>query len=726
MVPLRRPGLFAVLLVAAGIAGAGHSAIQAQGQPPAPPRFRTGVDLVEVSVLARDREGKLVTDLQQSEITVLENGVAQPIVAFERVALPVVRAAASKPALRVAQDVATNESQAPARVFVLVLDSNHVAATRAQAVKRLARQFIENQVGPDDYVGVFSPGGIPSATQDFTTDKARLLAAVDQFTGMKMASAVLEIDQEKRAVDGVPGGVPMHEGRDPSDGERMNRALALAGTLEALSNHLERIPGQRKSLLLFSEGVDYDQGDVLGKVQRNASDVMRGMSRAMGALMRTNVALYAVDPRALNSDADLIETPLYMDSRPRTDTLSTRTFTDEQRDSIRVLRQLSESTGGFAAVNRNDFTGAFERILAESSSYYLIGYTPERPAKPGESRSIAVKVSRPDVSVSARNGYTGKADAARRAADVPMSEPAPSGFPMPSTRGRGRAPDPLTMPSAPAAVKGLSASLQSLLASPLPQPGLPIRAQAIPMRGDSRKTDVRLVIEVLGRALQFEDRGGRSSERIELALLTVNESGRAANGTSIAIDLRLTPEDLARVKGTGVRWLSELELPPGRHQLRVAGRAERTGISGMLTQDIVVPGTRRAGYDMSGVTITSVPSILMITKGKPWLEQALPTPPTAARAFVSGDQMVAALEVYRPERGASDAALAFSVERADGAPAGVNDKRALPASGPRVEEIGFTVSTTKLPAGRYVLRMTLDAPGSERLERAVPFEVVGR
>ena len=93
-------------------------------------------------------------------------------------------------AVQVPLDVASNESLAPARVFVLVLDSHHVSATRAWMVKTLARQFVENHVGPDDFVGVFSPGGLAAATQDFTTDKARLLAAIDQFTGMKMMSAV--------------------------------------------------------------------------------------------------------------------------------------------------------------------------------------------------------------------------------------------------------------------------------------------------------------------------------------------------------------------------------------------------------------------------------------------------------------------------------------------------------------------------------------------------------
>jgi hypothetical protein len=252
------------------------------------------------------------------------------------------------------------------------------------------------------------------------------------------------------------------------------------------------------------------------------------------------------------------------------------------------------------------------------------------------------------------------------------------------------------------------------------------RIQAVVLRGDGRKSDVRLVVEVLGRALRFDEQGGRFNERLELALMTVNDGGRASNGTSINIDLRLTPEDLGRVRGTGVRWLSALELPPGRHQLRVAGRAAGTGISGMITHDIVVPAARRNGLEMSGVTLTSAPSVLMITKGKPWLDQALPTPPTAARTFVAGDQIVAAVEVYRQGSAAAAATLVARIDRRDGSPSGFEDRRVVQATGPGSEQVGFPISTAKLPPGRYVLRVTLEAPGAEPLERAVPFEVVGR
>ena len=49
---------------------------------------------------------------------------------------------------------------------------------------------------------------------------------------------------------------------------------------------------------------------------------------------------------------------------------------NELRLSQDSLRTLSEETGGFAAVNRNDFATAFERIVEDNSSYYVLAYYP--------------------------------------------------------------------------------------------------------------------------------------------------------------------------------------------------------------------------------------------------------------------------------------------------------------------------------------------------------------
>lgn len=58
---------------------------------PAPPTFRAGVERVMISAVVRDRRGKLVTDLAQSDFEVLDNGERRPITDFraERAAVSV-------------------------------------------------------------------------------------------------------------------------------------------------------------------------------------------------------------------------------------------------------------------------------------------------------------------------------------------------------------------------------------------------------------------------------------------------------------------------------------------------------------------------------------------------------------------------------------------------------------------------------------------------------------
>ena len=715
----------AVLFVIAGLAGgvaarpASVPAHSAAGAAQAAPQVRSGVELVEVAVVVRDRDGRPVTDLTATDFQVLEDGTSQAISAFQRVSIPVsvALAGAGTPAV-VAHDVASNERTGDSRVFVLVLDAIHVASPRTRVVRAYARQFIERHVGPADLVAVVSPGGLTSATQDFTSDKARLLAAVDQFAGNKLTSATVEIETERRTLE-----VPLHNGRDPSDGERANRVRSLTNVLEALAVHLGRVESRRKSLLLFSEGVDYDMMDIMGRLQRQSSDVMKAMDRAIGALMRSNVSLYAIDPRALSSaEGDLVENPVYRE----TPSVTQSSVEAEYSDSIRRLRHMADSTGGFAAVDRNDIGPAFERIIEESSEYYVLGYTPLKRSKPGEFRAIDVRVSRPGLRVVARKGYVVPSAAPRALpSDVAAEATLPSGIP-----GRPRnsrvdiAATPTPTPARSAS--GVSAELSVLLASPLPRAGLPIRVQAVPFRGSGRKAAVRLVVEVLGRSLAFAEQSGRFVERIDLALLTVDDRARAGNGRSATIDVKLTPDELQRVKATGVRWLAQLDLDPGRYQVRVAARALGTGASGTITCDVDVPAFEPDRLAMSGVTMTSLPSVLMLTRGEEWLQTTIETPPSAARSFVAGDELRAAVEVYVPGQAPSDVEVAARVEWPDGSHTTLVSRTIARGSGkPRTEAIGFPVKTSLLSPGRYVLHIILDPSRHEdRMERRVPFEIL--
>src|SRR5205807_6199286 len=80
------------------------------------------------------------------------------------------------------------------------------------------------------------------------------------------------------------------------------------------------------------------------------------------------------------------------------------------QDSLRVL---SEETGGFAVVNKNDYATAYQRIVEDNSSYYVLAYYPP-DARPGRLHKIDVRVTRPGLTVRARKGYVApkKVDAA--------------------------------------------------------------------------------------------------------------------------------------------------------------------------------------------------------------------------------------------------------------------------------------------------------------------------
>src|SRR5262245_56874942 len=81
--------------------------LAASGQSPS---FRTGVELVEITVVVRDADGRIVRDLNQSDFRVLERGTPQRIGVFERVSIPQPLPGPRGPSLQVSPDVASNDA----------------------------------------------------------------------------------------------------------------------------------------------------------------------------------------------------------------------------------------------------------------------------------------------------------------------------------------------------------------------------------------------------------------------------------------------------------------------------------------------------------------------------------------------------------------------------------------------------------------------------------------
>ena len=73
----------------------------------------------------------------------------------------------------------SNRDAASGRVYIMVLDDLNVAPLRTGIVRKHAREFIEQHLGPNDLTAVVVTSGRKDAAQEFTSDPALLLRAVD-------------------------------------------------------------------------------------------------------------------------------------------------------------------------------------------------------------------------------------------------------------------------------------------------------------------------------------------------------------------------------------------------------------------------------------------------------------------------------------------------------------------------------------------------------------------
>lgn len=637
------------------------------GEQQPPLTFKVEINYVEIDAIVTDAQGNFVRGLTKDDFEVLEQGKPQTVSIFSFVDIPVERP--DTPLFATApieSDVRTNRRQFDGRVFVLVLDDLNTSFARTSRVRAAARQFVERFIGANDLAAVVNTGGGKGGAQDFTTSRRRLLQAIDHFSGQKLRSATLEkMDDLRRR---MPGSTEAP--RDALEAERAFKARNTLSTLKNTADFLAGIRGRRKAVVFFSEGIDYD---VTNPIQnRWASDIHDETMAAIAAATRANVSFYAVDPRGLAGMEDTFD----IQSLPEDNSLGPTTMMDEVRRSQDSLRLVSEQTGGFAAVNQNDFRGAFDRIIKENSSYYVLGYYSNDERRDGRFRPLDVRVRRPGLQVRARKGYS-----------------AP----------KGRAPVP---PSGAAA--GTSAALREALDSPIPVSGLGLTATAAPFRGAGANASVSIALEIDGSRFTFTQKGDRLHDEVEVSLAAFDESGKSRGGGRDTVTITPRPQTRDAIVRSGVRVMRRLELPPGRYQLRIAAREGGAGAVGSLMLDLDVPDFSK-GLAMSAIAITSASASRVPTAvADDQFKGVLPAAPTALREFPRGDELALFTEIYDNDtRVAHRIAIKTSVIADNGTAVFTSsDER-------RSEELGGKGGgyghVSKIPLnfapGRYVLRV---------------------
>jgi VWFA-related protein len=716
------------------------SGINAQA-PQTPPSvtFQVEVNYVDVDVVVTDEKGNFIPGLTREDFEVFEDGKPQKVDTFAYVEIPVEEDNAFVIGDRqVSIDTQSNREPFAGRLYVLVLDDLDVSAMRTAQVRKSAKEFVDRYMGANDIAAVIHTSGRTNAAQEFTSNKALLHAAIDKFVGRRMRSLTIErLDQyyqrlsqlqndaQSTESEPLPSSDPGGHGRmEPTDFERGYRAVGVLDTLKNTAEFLATVRGRRKAVLFFSEGIDYPITDSFGG--HSASDVIRASQDAISMAARANVNYYTIDPRGLvGMTNEFMEmagggAPAMAGQpemrEPGTNSAITSvtgatsgTFNaqtelmHELMLSQGSLRELAEQTGGLASVNTNSLTTAFERIVQANSRYYVLGYSPPTPPRDGRFHRIEVRAKRPGLRVAARKGDG--SPRGRTAEERKRDEEA--------RRAREA-----KRPNA----DRTSSELRDVLTSPLQRSGLNFTVHAAPFKNSPKEAAVALAIELDGDRLPYAapDAKGMSANKIELSLYGVNDMGKALAGTRLELDLTLRPETRERVKTFGVRVNPRINLPPGRHHLRIGARETVGGLAGSVFYDLEVPDFRKEKLMLGGLLLASVagqqtPSI----QPDPVLAKVMHAAATSRREFQSRDLVALYTEIY--DNIGSDVARRVEVAvrlLAENGSEVFMKRDELPNGGAPPQKpwdvYGYSteVALKDVPPGRYALRVEAQVRGN--------------
>jgi VWFA-related protein len=469
----------AVTIVLVCVGTGAMVARQAQRPQPSqpPPTFRAAIDIIHLDVSVLDRNRRPVRGLTPADFTVLDNGVPQPVSVFSAIDIPDAPPPSAPWMRDVAPDVGTNDTVQDRRLFLILIDDATIQSDLGaqRNVRSIAARVID-RLGPSDLAAVIFTRDNRNS-QDFTADRARLLAATEKFSG------------GFRDLSGVGG---------MDDLYFMYSVNVVENAIDVFST----LPDRRKSIVYIGQGVPVNPEllapQIPGLPGENAppsvSALMSGslmsrltaqMRKAFERAGRANVSIYTVDACGLRAPPP-----------PRAPGIVPTCVPGLE---VEYLQTLAENTGARAVINTNDFEPGVAAIFQENASYYLLGFQQPAGSKPGSLRRLEVRVNRPDVLVRTRNGYeTAKPDVARRLAESPLG---------------------------------------AALAGVLPKPDLPLRLSAVPVPLPNRRESA--VAIAVGVRQPIREGGVRHVEKVDLQVSAFNVEGKPFGSKRFRADVTL-------------------------------------------------------------------------------------------------------------------------------------------------------------------------------------------
>ena len=367
------------------------------------PTFKSRVDLVTVDVAVLDSDGNPMPGLGRGDFTLRVDGQPRTIASVDYVTYTPPAPKAEPAAGGIPDDV----RHVDGRVLVVAVDQRNIRRVEGGAALEAATRFVDT-LGPSDRVaaiGLDATGAI-----EFTPDHARVKRELGNLRGRAVAMPTefpIGISEALGVADGSRGWldrvVTRVCGQPLARVQRMERMAAEEGMRDPCPTHVE----QQARALAHSVRHDGAQSvDSVKHLLRRLNDiegpktlvlVSEGLIAEPRLVDMTEVALLAQQARVtiyvLQPDVPVAEAG---------EDMLSPTTADDVRARGDGLARLAGVAGGTLLPLVGSDPHPFQRVLRETSGYYLLSFEPAPQDRDGATHRIAVDVRRPAVMVRAR------------------------------------------------------------------------------------------------------------------------------------------------------------------------------------------------------------------------------------------------------------------------------------------------------------------------------------
>lgn len=532
--------------------------------------FKGRAEETVLDVVVRDKKGRLVKDLKESDFTVIDNGAPRPIKSF--------RIVEGTEAINSTGGRMQLDPLRQLRLITLVFQGGD------QNAKKLARdaalELIKGELAQNVYISVMAIDHKLQALQPFTNDRqllrkaiARATASVNDYT-----SDTIQVRKDLEQMLGPnQGGDPSVTGRanqltnaaasatGPGAANASGAQAAMAQLMVTILKNAQsdesqdwsrasvfplldlvkeqyRLPG-RKTILYFSGGFPITQS------------VEDPFKQIISIANRANVSFYNIDINGLTTYSTAGNANMALNdagaSSARNVTSSTNGISTWEaqaadsaldagkKDTQLTIKMLAEQTGGVLIANSNDFKGAIRKVSEDVQSYYEITYDPQIQKYDGAFRKVAVKTDSADLRVQSRAGY----------------------FALP----------PNLIQSGPLLASYEVPLLQALDTQPFPS-DFAFQSAVMHFRSAGGNTS-EVVVDIPVGGLTFDENkpAGYFDGKLAYVAVVKDAEGQVVKKLRQEVPLRVTPDKLAAYKASSHFIYNEaVTLDPGQYTLETA------------------------------------------------------------------------------------------------------------------------------------------------------------